>query len=165
MYLILTDDMELVNLARINSEQVADLRKFNLGPINQPVDYTPGIRFVRDESDIENQATDLLLLLGIPANLQGFNYIIYSLCFLVKNNTPDSLSMTKFLYPEISKKFKTTSSRVERSIRHAIQIACKKGTIEKHPEMFGTVNGKMTNSQFIHGLKLYLQRTACDIEH
>ena len=72
--------------------------------------------------------------------------------------------MTKFLYPNVAKEFKTTSSRVERSIRHAIEIALDKGTINTHPEIFGIVTDKITNSQFVHSLKIYLKRQINKVE-
>ncbi|MDO4553924.1 MAG: sporulation initiation factor Spo0A C-terminal domain-containing protein [Lachnospiraceae bacterium] len=90
--------------------------------------------------------------LGIPAHIKGYQYIREGIIMAVKDMNVLNY-ITKLLYPSIAKKYKTTSSSVERAIRHAIEVAFSRGQIEVLEEMFGyTVNagkGKPTNSEFI----------------
>lgn len=164
MHIILTENSNLVDWAKQNGEQVINLSKFDLKPFVSRAEYASAVRFVPQEKNVEDSVTDLLLLLGIPANIKGFTYLKYSLSYLLKDENFERLSMSKFLYPNVAKEFKTTSSRVERSIRHAIEIALSKGTIDEHPEIFGTVADKITNSQFVHALKVYLKRQISKVE-
>ena len=164
MHIILTENSNLVNWAKKNGEQVVDLSKFDLKPFVSQAEYASAVRFIPQRKNVEDSVTDLLLLLGIPASIKGFAYLKFSLCYLLKDENFNCLSMTKFLYPDVAKEFKTTSSRVERSIRHAIEIALSKGTIDEHPEIFGTVADKITNSPFVHALKVYLKRQISKVE-
>lgn len=101
---------------------------------------------------IENDVTDIIREIGIPANIKGYQYIREGIIMAI-----DDLSalnfVTKLLYPSIAKKYKTTSSSVERAIRHAIEVAWGRGNVDKIEAMFGyTVSagkGKPTNSEFI----------------
>ena len=89
---------------------------------------------------------------GVPAHIKGYQYIREAIMLAV-NNEEILNSVTKSLYPTLSEKFSTTPSRVERAIRHAIEVAWNRGQIEMHEKIFGyTVNsnkGKPTNSEFI----------------
>lgn len=101
---------------------------------------------------LENDVTKIIRELGIPAHIKGYHYIRESIILAV--NDIDILNyITKLLYPTIAKKYKTTSSSVERAIRHAIEVAFSRGRVEMLEELFGyTVNagkGKPTNSEFI----------------
>lgn len=101
---------------------------------------------------LENDVTDIIRELGIPAHIKGYQYIREGIIMAV--NDMNMLNfITKLLYPSIAQKYKTTSSSVERAIRHAIEVAWGRGKIEVIEEMFGyTVSagkGKPTNSEFI----------------
>jgi two-component system response regulator (stage 0 sporulation protein A) len=103
-------------------------------------------------SNIESDVTDIIREIGIPANIKGYQYIREGIIMAV--NDVNMLNyITKLLYPTIAKKYKTTSSSVERAIRHAIEVAWNRGQIDVINDMFGyTVNagkGKPTNSEFI----------------
>ncbi len=102
--------------------------------------------------EIEREVTDCILELGIPAHIKGYYYIRTAIIMSMEN--PELLhAVTKILYPTIAKKFQTTPSRVERAIRHAIEVSWERGDIEKLQAVFGytvSVNkGKPTNSEFI----------------
>lgn len=105
-----------------------------------------------DEKNLEIIVTDIIHDIGIPAHLKGYRYIREAI-IMVLNDWELMYKITKQLYPKIACKFKTTPSKVERGIRHAIEVAWLKGKIETLQEIFGyTVSekrGKPTNSQFI----------------
>lgn len=105
-----------------------------------------------DEVDILDRVTGLLHEIGIPAHIKGYQYLREAICMTVKD--PDLMNaVTKILYPDIAKKYQTTASRVERAIRHAIEVAWTRGRLETIEELFGyTVHsgkGKPTNSECI----------------
>ena len=104
------------------------------------------------EEDLETQVTELLHEIGIPAHIKGYQYLRDAITISVEEKEM-LVSVTKVLYPTIAKKHGTTSSRVERAIRHAIEVAWSRGQLEMIHEIFGyTVNsgkGKPTNSEFI----------------
>lgn len=104
------------------------------------------------EYDLEEVVTDMIHEIGIPAHIKGYHYLRDAIMMAV--DEMDVLNaITKILYPTVAKKNQTTSSRVERAIRHAIEVAWTRGNMEMIDEMFGyTVNsgkGKPTNSEFI----------------
>ena len=105
----------------------------------------------RGES-LETRVTNMLHEIGIPAHIKGYHYLRDAIMMAVDDM--DVLNaITKILYPTVAKKYQTTSSRVERAIRHAIEVAWGRGKIEVIEDMFGyTVSagkGKPTNSEFI----------------
>jgi two-component system response regulator (stage 0 sporulation protein A) len=102
--------------------------------------------------DLEKDVTDMIHELGVPAHIKGYQYLREAIMMSVEDM--DMLnSITKILYPTIAKKFQTTPSRVERAIRHAIEVAWSRGKMETLDALFGyTINtgkGKPTNSEFI----------------
>ncbi|MBQ7433775.1 MAG: sporulation transcription factor Spo0A [Lachnospiraceae bacterium] len=102
--------------------------------------------------NLEQEVTDMIHELGVPAHIKGYQYLREAIIMCVEDM--DLLnSITKVLYPDIAKKFQTTPSRVERAIRHSIEVAWSRGRMDTIEEMFGyTVNsgkGKPTNSEFI----------------
>ena len=104
------------------------------------------------ESALENDVTNLIREIGIPAHIKGYQYIREGIIMSVKD--PEMLKyITKFLYPTIAQKYRTTTSSVERAIRHAIEVAWNRGKLDSMEELFGyNVNsgkGKPTNSEFI----------------
>ncbi len=102
--------------------------------------------------DLETKVTNILHEIGVPAHIRGYHYMREAIIMSV--NDMDVLNyITKELYPSIAKKCNTTPSRVERAIRHAIEVAWNRGKIDAIDEIFGyTINnhkGKPTNSEFI----------------
>ena len=102
--------------------------------------------------DLEKDVTDMIHEIGVPAHIKGYQYLREAIMMSVQD--VDMLgSITKVLYPTIAKKYQTTSSRVERAIRHAIEVAWSRGRMETLDALFGyTINtgkGKPTNSEFI----------------
>ncbi len=100
----------------------------------------------------ENEITGMIHEIGVPAHIKGYQYLRESITLAV--NDPDIInSITKILYPTIAKKFETTPSRVERAIRHAIEVAWNRGNPDVLNNLFGyTISngkGKPTNSEFI----------------
>ncbi len=102
--------------------------------------------------DLEMDVTNILLEIGIPAHIKGYQYIREGIIMAFKDRNMLHY-ITKFLYPAIAKKYKTTSSSVERTIRHAIEVAWRRGNIEILEEVFGNTvcagRGKPTNSEFM----------------
>ena len=93
-----------------------------------------------------------MIKLGMPANLKGYHYIIEALILTISDMERLDKITTR-LYPDIAKKYNTIPSRVERSIRHAIESAWSRGDVEIFYEIFGytikSETGKPTNSEFI----------------
>lgn len=102
--------------------------------------------------DMEVVVTEVIHQLGVPAHIKGYHYLREAILASLDNKELLE-SVTKMLYPTVAKKFDTTSSRVERAIRHAIEIAWDRGNLDTLNSFFGyTVNtckGKPTNSEFI----------------
>lgn len=102
--------------------------------------------------NIESDVTSIIHDVGVPAHIKGYQYLREAIIMCVNDNEMLN-SITKILYPSIAKKFQTTPSRVERAIRHAIEVAWNRGKMETIDELFGyTINvekGKPTNSEFI----------------
>src|SRR5699024_843834 len=102
--------------------------------------------------NVEANITSIMHEIGVPAHIKGYLYIREAI-FMVYQDVELLGAITKILYPDIAKKFNTTPSRVERAIRHAIEVAWNRGNIDSITEMFGyTVNiakAKPTNSEFI----------------
>lgn len=101
---------------------------------------------------MEVQVTEILHQIGVPAHIKGYHYLRDSIIMSVE--TPEIINaVTKKLYPSVAKKYETTSSRVERAIRHAIEVAWDRGDVDILNSYFGyTIHngrGKPTNSEFI----------------
>ena len=104
------------------------------------------------ERNLEGEVTEIIREIGIPAHIKGYQYIREGIMMAVED--PNMLNyITKLLYPTIAKKYKTTSSSVERAIRHAIEVAWSRGKMDVIQELFGypihAGKGKPTNSEFI----------------
>lgn len=106
----------------------------------------------RGPIDLETEITSIIHEIGVPAHIKGYMYLREAITMVV--NDKELLSaVTKELYPSIAKKYNTTASRVERAIRHAIEVAWGRGQVDAINKLFGyTVHnekGKPTNSEFI----------------
>ena len=104
------------------------------------------------QEDLTVVITDILHQIGVPAHIKGYQYVREAIRLTVEN--PEMLnSVTKILYPTVAKNFKSTSSRVERAIRHAIEVAWDRGDVEVLNSYFGytiqSQRGKPTNSEFV----------------
>ncbi|UOE95936.1 sporulation transcription factor Spo0A [Alkalihalobacillus sp. LMS39] len=104
------------------------------------------------EFNLDASITNIIHEIGVPAHIKGYMYLREAIT-MVYNDIELLGSITKVLYPDIAKKFNTTSSRVERAIRHAIEVAWSRGNIDSISSLFGyTVShskAKPTNSEFI----------------
>lgn len=103
-------------------------------------------------SDIESQVTKIIHQIGVPAHIKGYQYLRTAILMTIED-TDVINSVTKVLYPSVAKKYSTTTSRVERAIRHAIEVAWDRGDVETLNSYFGYTiqnsRGKPTNSEFI----------------
>ncbi|KAA8674870.1 sporulation transcription factor Spo0A [Clostridium sp. MT-14] len=108
--------------------------------------------FKDDPADLKQEITNIIHEIGVPAHIKGYMYLREAITMVV-NNMELLSAVTKELYPSIAKKYNTTASRVERAIRHAIEVAWSRGQVETINKIFGyTIHndkGKPTNSEFI----------------
>ena len=106
----------------------------------------------RQDLSLEAAVTDIIHEIGVPAHIKGYQYLREAIILTIKNMDMIN-AVTKVLYPEVAKKYDTTPSRVERAIRHAIEVAWDRGDIEVLQKFFGytvsNIKGKPTNSEFI----------------
>ena len=107
---------------------------------------------IQPPRDLEKDVTEMIHEIGVPAHIKGYQYLREAIMMAVDDMEMLN-SITKILYPTIAKKFQTTPSRVERAIRHAIEVAWSRGKMETLDALFGyTINtgkGEPTNSEFI----------------
>lgn len=104
------------------------------------------------DPELELMVTEIIHQIGVPAHIKGYHYLREAIILSVKNSDIIN-SVTKLLYPTVAKAYNTTSSRVERAIRHAIEVAWDRGDIDVLNSYFGYTiqndRGKPTNSEFI----------------
>ena len=115
------------------------------------------------EQNLENTVTGIIHEIGVPAHIKGYQYLREAI--MIAADDMDVINaVTKVLYPEVAKRYHTTASRVERAIRHAIEVAWDRGDLEILQKYFGytvsNAKGKPTNSEFIAMIadRLQLQR-------
>ncbi|MBQ9517243.1 MAG: sporulation transcription factor Spo0A [Eubacterium sp.] len=103
-------------------------------------------------NSLETLVSDIMRQIGVPAHIKGYQYLRRSIILCVNDKSMLS-SVTKILYPTVAKEYQTTASRVERAIRHAIEVAWNRGDVEVLSSFFGYTiqaeRGKPTNSEFI----------------
>ena len=101
---------------------------------------------------LEIMVTEIIHQIGVPAHIKGYNFLREAIIMTVKDHEAIN-QVTKFLYPTVAKKYQTTPSRVERAIRHAIEVAWDRGDVDVLYSYFGYTiqnsRGKPTNSEFI----------------
>ena len=106
----------------------------------------------KSKRDLETNITMYIQQLGVPAHIKGYQYIRDAITMVIDDMDTIN-SITKLLYPTVAKHYTTTASRVERAIRHAIEVAWDRGNPEILNEFFGYTilgsKGKPTNSEFI----------------
>ena len=102
--------------------------------------------------NLEKEITTMIQGIGVPAHIKGYQYLRDAIRMTIEDRETNS-SITKVLYPSIAEKYQTTPSRVERAIRHAIEVTFSRGPIEPKEALFGYTigygKGKPTNSEFI----------------
>ncbi len=136
-----------------NVNHIIDLIN-DLGKSNSEVKSKKNVFAIQSDTptDLNTEITTILHEIGVPAHIKGYLYLRESIS-MVYANIEILGSITKVLYPEVAKKFRTTSSRVERAIRHAIEVAWNRGNIDAISSIFSyTVSlakSKPTNSEFI----------------
>ena len=118
----------------------------------KPVTKEGGVLPAQPQMQLENRVTDMIHEIGIPAHIKGYHYLRDAIIMAVEDM--DVLNaITKVLYPTVAKMHQTTASRVERAIRHAIEVAWSRGKLDTLDHLFGytvsTGKGKPTNSEFI----------------
>ncbi len=142
------NDMVIKKIKQVNKS----LEEFRNAEIRKITAYE---RYEREEGaprNLEADVTNIIHEIGVPAHIKGYQYLREAIMMSV-DEIEMLNSITKILYPTIAKKYQTTSSRVERAIRHAIEVAWSRGKMDTIDELFGyTINngkGKPTNSEFI----------------
>lgn len=112
---------------------------------------TPAARHTGQQS-IETMVTNIIHEIGVPAHIKGYQYLREAIIIAVEDMDVIN-AITKILYPQVAKAFQTTPSRVERAIRHAIEVAWDRGDLDTLQRFFGytvsNTKGKPTNSEFI----------------
>ena len=123
--------------------------------ITQLTGWFRGVRAQTEDYSDDNMlilVSDIMHQLGVPAHIKGYQYLREAIMLTIHDSDMMS-SVTKVLYPSVARKFKTTPSRVERAIRHAIEVAWDRGDVDVLSGYFGytiqTSRGKPTNSEFI----------------
>ena len=109
------------------------------GAVRIELDNT--IKETPEQQDLECIVTDIIHQIGIPAHIKGYHFLRYAIMLSVEN-TEMINCITKLLYPSVAAKFKTTSSRVERAIRHAIELAWDRGDVDVLNSYFGKSEAK-----------------------
>ena len=123
---------------------------------------------VKESLDMEAQVTKMIHQIGVPAHIKGYQYLRYAILMAIDDEEIIN-SVTKVLYPSVAKKYQTTTSRVERAIRHAIEVAWDRGDLDTLQRFFGytvsNTKGKPTNSEFIALIadKLQLQLKSSEV--
>lgn len=130
----------------ILAERISQLTGWNYSPNGK------GIVLRQGTGDLEILVSDIMRQIGVPAHIKGYQYLRDAILLSIEDIEMLN-SVTKLLYPTVAKNFKTTSSRVERAIRHAIEVAWDRGDVDVLSSYFGYTiqnsRGKPTNSEFI----------------
>ncbi|MFC4022840.1 sporulation transcription factor Spo0A [Oceanobacillus longus] len=139
-------------LKPFDMENLADQVRQVKGNTSLSPNRSKSTKVERKKQDLEANITNIIHEIGVPAHIKGYMYLREAIT-MVYNDIELLGSITKVLYPDIAKKFNTTASRVERAIRHAIEVAWSRGNIDSISALFGyTINiskAKPTNSEFI----------------
>lgn len=146
-YVVKPFDMDIL-VSRIR--QLKDINSSSIVKTDNVGDRQP--YFSPPPRNLEAEVTSIMHEIGVPAHIKGYQYLRDAIMMVVKDLDVIN-SITKQLYPTIAREYNTTPSRVERAIRHAIEVAWSRGQVDTIDSLFGyTVNlgkGKPTNSEFI----------------
>ncbi len=111
-----------------------------------------GVAETQNSNDLQMTISEIMHQIGVPAHIKGYQYLREAIMLSI-NDQETMSSVTKVLYPTVAKMYSTTSSRVERAIRHAIEVAWDRGDVDVLSSYFGytiqNTRGKPTNSEFI----------------
>ncbi len=134
-------------------EHIVEILRGRQKSVAPAAPIAPAVPTVDDRTpDIETQVTKIIHQIGVPAHIKGYQYLRTAILLTVKDSDVIN-SVTKVLYPSVAKKYSTTTSRVERAIRHAIEVAWDRGDVDTLNSYFGYTiqnnRGKPTNSEFI----------------
>jgi two-component system response regulator (stage 0 sporulation protein A) len=136
-------------LERLRSIQNKGEEAFGMVKTSRQAERKP---YSTESRDLESDVTNMIHEIGVPAHIKGYQYLRDAIMMSVEDMEMLN-SITKVLYPTIAKNHQTTPSRVERAIRHAIEVAWSRGKMDTIDELFGytvsTGKGKPTNSEFI----------------
>lgn len=139
------------NTIIIQKEAIFPFRHSSVLRLETPTKTKPLLRQT-PPADLEVMITEVIHQIGVPAHIKGYHYLRESIRLSIED-TEMINSVTKLLYPTVAKAFNTTSSRVERAIRHAIEVAWDRGDVDTLNAYFGytihNIRGKPTNSEFI----------------
>ncbi len=143
---------QLKNMALSNSNNNMVISSVSASSMGTNSSLLPKSKGMPSAHNLETEVTSVIHEIGVPAHIKGYQYLRDAIIMVI--NDMDILnSITKQLYPSIAKQYNTTPSRVERAIRHAIEVAWSRGKMDTIDKLFGyTVNngkGKPTNSEFI----------------
>lgn len=149
-YVVKPFDMDVL-VSRI--KQLRSIAQANVIKSDYNADFRQSYHVhVPQTKNLEAEVTNIMHEIGVPAHIKGYQYLRDAIIMVVKDLDVIN-SITKLLYPSIAKEYNTTPSRVERAIRHAIEVAWSRGQVDTIDSLFGyTVNigkGKPTNSEFI----------------
>lgn len=146
-YIVKPFDMDVL-VSRIR--QLKDINQSAVIRSDYAMDLKP--HHPSPQKNLEMEVTSIMHEIGVPAHIKGYQYLRDAIMMVVKDLDIIN-SITKQLYPSIARDYNTTPSRVERAIRHAIEVAWSRGQVDAIDSLFGyTVNlgkGKPTNSEFI----------------
>lgn len=150
-YMMKPFDLEMVvkRIKEIHEGYKSSPKNFTAQEVKSSYIAVPAVKTMET---LEAQITNVIHEVGVPAHIKGYQYLREAIT-LVVNDIDIINSITKLLYPTLAKTFKTTPSRVERAIRHAIEVAWSRGKLDVNNSMFGNTisasKGKPTNSEFI----------------
>lgn len=125
---------------------------WSLQEVLDTIGFKPATEQEIKQQELHQRITGILQEIGIPAHIKGYKYLRTAIEMAVKDQTLID-AVTKVLYPDVAKEYGTTASRVERGIRHAIEVAWDRGDLDTLQKYFGytvsNAKGKPTNSEFI----------------
>lgn len=159
MYIILTKNKELFDLAQKNGDKVIVSSQSQLSSIET-------ILTKHSQSDIEFEIVELLTALGIPSHLNGFEYLKYTFEQVLVNPSFWKKGLTTNLYPKLADHFGVTTRQIARAVQYALDVSFVRGSIDLYAEIFGnsiSLNKcRPTNAHFIKGLIAYLRKSLSD---
>lgn len=147
-------------LRQLTADDLEDLEDTYEAPQQEIIIKKANIEEVAFSNEMEATVTSIILEIGIPAHIKGYQYLRTAILIAV-NNMDIINAVTKELYPMIAKRFNTTSSRVERAMRHGIEVAWERGNLDALQRYFGysvsSAKGRPTNSEFVAMIADHIQ--------
>ncbi|MCI8961399.1 MAG: hypothetical protein HFJ18_00520 [Clostridia bacterium] len=156
--------LELKELRRLIDKLIREMEEAGTSEVSKAVQFADAaiVKTLLSKEEVEQIVAKHIHDIGVPANLKGYKYLRTAIVMMIEDPSLTK-GITKIIYPSIAKKFQDTSSRVERAIRHAIEVAWLRGNAGLINELFGyTVNpekGRPTNSEFIALITEHIRNT------